>query len=69
MKEKSIVEFEAITFTENGTGYASAFAFNGLYEIDIEKKKCKWQTLIQFSIALQFKNLFHSNVREIYLHL
>ena len=38
MKEKSIVEFEAIAFTENGTGYASAFAFNGLYEIDLEIK-------------------------------
>ena len=42
MKEKSIVEFEAIAFTENGTGYASAFAFNGLYEIDLENQKCKY---------------------------
>lgn len=45
MKEKSIVEFEAITFTENGTGYASAFAFNGLYEIDLENQKCKYMML------------------------
>ena len=45
MKEKSIVEFEAIAFTENGTGYASAFAFNGLYEIDLENQKCKYMML------------------------
>ena len=45
MKKKSAVEFEAIAFTENGTGYASAFAFNGLYEIDLENQRCKYMML------------------------
>lgn len=45
MKEKSVVEFEAIALTEDGTGYASAFEFNGLYEVNLKKQKCRYMIL------------------------
>lgn len=42
MVEKHILDFEAVVFLENGIGYASDFEMNGLYEVDLKTRKCKY---------------------------
>ncbi len=45
MKGKPALEIEAIAFAESGTGYAAAFEFNGLYEVNLEEQKCIYKML------------------------
>ena len=42
MTEKNFLDFEAAVFLANGRGYAASFETNGLYEVNLYEKKCRY---------------------------
>lgn len=64
MRGKSVLEIEAIAFIENGTGYAAASEFNGLYEVNLEKQECEYKMLFP-NEKLNRKRLYAS---ALYFH-
>lgn len=42
MKDEHAFDFEAVAFWDNGIGYAAAFEFNGLYEVDLAQQTCRF---------------------------
>ncbi len=45
MEDVHAFDFEAVVFLDNGIGYAAAFEFNGLYEVDLEQQTSRFMML------------------------